>query len=364
VTGAVCALGFALMLTVATAGAGMRGGGPAPTAGNAELDWQRRSTAPGVVIAVGFDDIREWAKYSFDTSGCNPAYQVELDGRTAGCRANAFDTAQHASGAGSVRFDIPSRSGQGVGGNIAIPFGDYARNQFGENSEFWVSWRQRMTPYFIEHRYAAIGGGTTAFKQVILAQGDMEPGITGYACSENQIVVVSSRKASRYPTSYMECVRYVPFAEGRRLAYRPDQWTTYTMHVRTGPVGSAVSSSTRKLQPGFVDSLYELYVAYEGEDYQLAQRQEHLVIPRGQYYVGGDPNLKSSYKPKSGFVPNDGHPLARFGKLWLLPYMTNKSKDEDTQPASTWYDEVIVSRCPIAAPGFDAGGACERSGAP
>jgi hypothetical protein len=125
-----------------------------------------------------------------------------------------------------------------------------------------------------------------------------------------------------------------------------------------------VSSSTRKLQPGFVDSLYELYVAYEGEDYQLAQRQEHLVIPRGQYYVGGDPNLKSSYKPKSGFVPNDGHPLARFGKLWLLPYMTNKSRDEDTEPASTWYDEVIVSRCPIAAPGFDAGGACERSGAP
>jgi hypothetical protein len=259
-----------------------------------------------------------------------------------------------------VRFDIPSNSGQGVGGNIAIPFGDYATSQFGENSEFWVSWRQRMTSYFIEHRYAAVGGGTTAFKQVILAQGDM-PGIPGYACSENQIVVVASKGPGRYPVSYMECLRYAPFDEGRRPRYRADEWITYTMHVKTGPVGEALSASTRKRQPGFVDSVYELYVAYEGEDYQLAHRQESMVIPRGQYYVGGDPALKSSYDPKSGFGPNDGHPQARFGKLWLLPFMTNKSKDEVTQPASTWYDEVIVSRCPIAAPGFEARGSCAPS---
>ena len=58
------------------------------------------------------------------------------------------------------------------------------------------------------------------------------------------------------------------------LGYRPDQWITYTMHIRTGPVGSAVSSSTNKLQPGFINSTYELYVAYEGQDYQLAHRQE------------------------------------------------------------------------------------------
>jgi hypothetical protein len=350
---------LALMAAPALLPGGRAGAGPAPTAGDADLDWRRRSTAPGVVIAVGFDDIREWARYSFDTSGCNPAYQVEVDGRIAGCRANAWDPATRASGAGSVRFDIPSNSGQGVGGNIAIPFGDYATSQFGENSEFWVSWRQRMTRYFVEHRYAAVGGGTTAFKQVILAQGDIEPGIVGHACSENQIVVVSSRGPRRYPTSYMECVRYVPFDAGRRPPYRAEQWITYTMHVKTGPVGSAVSSSTRRLQPGFIDSLYELHVAYEGEGHQLAHRQEKLVIPRGQYYVGGDPALKSSYRPKSGFVPNDGHPQARFGKLWLLPYMTNKSNDEVTQPASTWYDEVIVSRCPIAAPGFDAARGCD-----
>lgn len=364
-----------------------------------DADWQRRSTAPGVVTAVGFDDIRDWAKYNVDTSNCKPAYQVVVDGKTAGCRANAHDTQQFASGGGSVRFDIPSNSGQGVGGNIAVPFGDYATAQFGENAEFWVSWRQRMTPYFVEHGYKAKGGKTTAFKQVILAQGDMPPNISGYACSENQIVVVSSRGANPHPTSYMECIRYANFEESGRpgngmrnneltrqnartdpkgrnrciyfsgdgkpardrsrcLSYRADQWMTYMMHIKTGPQGTATSSSTGKEQPGMIDSVYELYVAYEGEDFQLAHRQEGLVMPRGQYYVGGDPNQKSSYKPKSGFVPADGHPQARFGKLWLLPYMTNKSPEEKTEPASTWYDEVIVSRCPIAAPGFEARGSC------
>jgi hypothetical protein len=385
---AILALGAVLATAAAQAG-------KPPTSGDADRDWQRRSTAPGVVIAVGFDDIGDWAKYNHDRDKCNPAYQVSVDARKAGCRANAFDTAEHASGKGSVRFDIPSNSGQGVGGNITIPFGDYDKDQFGENSEFWVSWRQRMTPYFFEHAYQAIGKGTTAFKQVILAEGDIPPDVEGYACSENQIVVVSSRGQNPHPTTYMECIKYANFAEGRTatnglrtgeftrqnarvdakgrntciyysgdkvpardrsgcLAYRANQWTTYTMHVKTGPVGTAVSSSTGTEQPGFVNSTYELWIAYEGEDYQLAHRQENLVIPRGQYYVGGDPALKSSYKPNSGFVPGDGHPKAKFGKLWLLPYMTNKSKDEATEAASTWYDEVIVSRCPIPAPGFDA----------
>ena len=186
-------------------------------------------------------------------------------------------------------------------------------------------------------RYKAEGGGTAAFKQVILAQGDISPDIPGYACSENQIVVINSRGANAHPTSYMECVIYANFEEGRTstnglrsgeftrqnqrvnasgrntciyysgdrvpardrsgcLSYRANQWMTYTMHIKTGPLGSAVSSSTGKVQPGFIKTLYELYVAYEGEDYQLAHRQENLVVPRGQYYLGGDPNLKSSYK--------------------------------------------------------------------
>lgn len=369
-------------------------------------DWQRRSRAQGVVVAVGFDHIDEWAKYSYDRDKCNPAYQVQTGtfGKS-GCRNNAWDSRIRASGAGSVRFDILSQTGEGAGGNIAIPFGDYATNQFGANSEFWVSWRQRMDKRFIAGFLAAGGGGRFAnAKQVIIAQGDMPIGdgkrhVTGNACSEAEVVVVSSNPGNRmpYPVGYIECGRYVFFeqvlppssyagnAAGSTpltrqnmrknaqkqfncighpdtldqsgcFTYRPDEWISYMVHLKLGPEGQAVSSVSRKEQPGYIRSEYELFAAYDGEDFQLLHRQSDVVIPKGQYFVGGDPLQASSYK--SGWGPADGHPQAKFGKLWLLPYMTNKDATETSQTASTWYDEVIVSRCRIAAPGQPASREC------
>jgi hypothetical protein len=110
------------------------------------------------------------------------------------------------------------------------------------------------------------------------------------------------------------------------------------------------------VQPGFTDSTFELYLAYAGQDFELLHRQDNVVFPRGQYYRSGDPADPASYKP--GWSPHDAHPKARFGKLWLLPYMTYKDPRQNTETASTWYDEIIISRCRIAAPGFQAPGPC------
>ena len=374
-------------------------GGRAAASYDANADWLRRSRGQGVVVAVGFDHIDEWAKYSFDRDKCNPDYQKSTGAFSkAGCRNNAWDSRVRASGAGSVRFDILSQTHQGAGGSMAIPFGDFATHQFGANSEFWVSWRQRMDARYIAGYKASGGGGRYAnAKQVIIAQGDMPAGdgkkvISGNACSEAEVVVVSSNPGGRapYPMGYIECGRYVSFeqvlsrgsfagdargstpltrqnmrknAQGQFscighpdsldqsgcFTYRPDTWITYMVHLKLGPEGRAVSSVSRKDQPGYVNSTYELFAAYDGEDFQLLHHQQDVVIPRGQHYIGGDPLLASSYK--SGYGPADGHPQAKFGKLWLLPYMTNKDPTEVTPTASTWFDEVIVSRCRIPAPG-------------
>lgn len=368
-----------------------------------DQDWQRRSRAPGVVIATGFDAIQDWVRFNFDRSHCNRAYQVKVDGRLAGCRDNAWDPAVRSSGAGSVRFDILSRSNQGSGGNIVIPFGEYYASQFGARDDLWVSWRQRMSPRFLQP-YAADGGKgfVTAFKQVIIGQGDIPgtgaPGeIVGQACSEAQIVVVSTPPGSTspYPQGYIECARYLAFEEvlkasevsgdargsvprtrqnerrdrlGRSTCvyhprsldqsgckvYRPDTWMTFMVHISLGPEGEARSSVSGRVQPGYVDSTYELYMALDGEDFELLHRQDGIVIPRGQYFKGGDAATRSNYAGSWG--PGDAHPKARYGKLWLLPYMTGKDPSETTETASTWYDEVIVSRCRIAAPGHEATG--------
>ncbi|MBS1188683.1 MAG: exported protein of unknown function [Rhodocyclaceae bacterium] len=381
-----------------------------PPALDSDRDWKRRSRAPGVVVAVGFDDIREWARYNWDRHDCNPDYQVRVDGKMAGCRNNAWDPRIRTSGKGSLRFDILPRTGEDGGGSLAIPFGDYATRQFGADSEFWVSWRQRMDERYYQG-YRAQNGDVTYFKHVIIAQGDMPiPGpariLTANACSEAELVIVSSdpRSGPPFPAGYIECHRYLGFkqvlargsyagdpgghtvvtAQNMRtdphggfncisyppktmdqsgcFTYAPNEWITYMVHVKLGPEGRAVSSASGREQPGYTDSLYELYAARNGDDFQLLHRQGDIVIPKGQYYVGGDPILKSSYQ--GGWSPSNGHPQARYGKLWLLSFMTAKDPTEATDKASTWYDEVIVSRCPIAAPGYPASGQCNAVPAP
>jgi len=384
--------------------ADQRAGVATPSASkDPDADWSRRSRAQGVVIAEGFDDIRDWVKYGWDRSNCNPSYQVSVDGKKAGCRSNAWDSTVHSSGKGSVRFDILSQSNQGGAGNMAIPFGDYETSQFGANSEFWVSWRQKIEARVLQG-YKAQVSGSANFKQVIIGQGDMPIGAGGKmfpanACSEAQIVIVSSNPGARpsYPIGYIECGRYLAFeqllkpgtfaGEARGSAvitrqnmrtnegglanciahpdamdqsgchtYLPDQWTTYMVHMKLGPEGRAAGSVSRLEQPGYINSTYELYAAHDGEDFQLLHHQEGVVIPKGQYYLGGDPMVSSSYK--AGWGPGDGHPQARYGKLWLLPYMTNKDTSEVSAKTSTWYDEIIVSRCKIAAPGYPAPREC------
>ncbi len=373
---------------------------------DAEKDWAERSRAAGVLVAEGFDDIRAWARYSWDKANCNSAYQVRVGGSLAGCRTNAWDSGMRASGKGSLRFDILPRSGEGGGGNIVIPFGDFASQQFGAESDLWISWRQRMDARFLAG-FRTKEGRIANAKQVIIGQGDIPAGpggkpVDGQACNENQIVVVAStpQNGAAHPIGYIECARYRPFeqalragqylgdargstaitrqnmrtdAKGRAtcvgwpahldqsgcLSYRADEWITYLVHLRLGPAGRGGGGTGT---PGFVDSTYELYGAYAGEDFRLLHRQAGIVIPRGQYYVGGDPAERSSYR--SGWTPSNAHPEAKYGKLWLLPYMTAKDPGEDSGKGTTWYDEVIISRCRIAAPGHPLRDPCARMADP
>jgi hypothetical protein len=114
-------------------------------------------------------------------------------------------------------------------------------------------------------------------------------------------------------------------------------------------------------KPGFINSVVEIYLGRQGQAVQLAHRQEGLVIPRGQWWdpaKGVDPDVHNDPGYSSGWGPEDAHPNAKYGKIWLLPYNTHKDPNEAHQDASTWYDELIVSRTRPA----DPGGAAAPSG--
>jgi hypothetical protein len=326
-----------------------------------------------VVHAEGFDTQAAWLSASWDKSGCQAAYAP-------GCRANAWDQSVKASGAGSVRFDINSQTGEGAAGNLAVNFSDDLQTQFGANEEFWLQWRQRFDDYVISHDYRETSGNG-AWKQIILAQGDRatpDGVLYGYSCSEAELVVVNI-SGKGYPASYLECGRYANFEEevggslitrqnargssciyfpsgdtSGCLRYYPNEWMTFMIHLKMGPEGTAVSSVSGESQPGFINSTYDFYVARQGGALQLAHHQEGIVIPRGQYWNasrGINPDNEEDPGYGGGWTAHDAHPQAEYGKVWLTPYYTAKDATEVTQKASIWYDEVIVSTQPIAAPG-------------
>jgi len=48
--------------------------------------------------------------------------------------------------------------------------------------------------------------------------------------------------------------------------------------------------------------------------------------------------------------PPSSNPNARYGKVWLTPYHTNKDRNETYPTTYTWYDELIISRQKVPDP--------------
>jgi len=346
---------------------------------SASDDWNQRASDPNVVMALNFDTQAEWLDHVWDNTGCNSNYAP-------GCRTNAWDQNVSASGGGSVRFDILSGSGPANAGNLAINFSEDYSQQFGENEEFWVQWRQRFDPFVIDHNYRNTSGNGD-WKQVIIGQGDRNRTdgngvIVANSCVESDLVVHHDG-ARDHPAMYTECGGYFGlqstlsngsitrqnqrsncewFPIGNSsgcMRYYPNEWMTFMVHVSLGPQGEAHSSASGQTDKGFINSTVEFYVAREGGTMELVHRQENTVITRGQHYnasVGSNPDNADDPGYSGGYGPNDAHPQAEIGKIWLTPFNTAKDPGESHQDASIWYDEIIVSRAAIPAPNGETTG--------
>lgn len=307
-----------------------------------EEDWIARSTANGVVRAIRFDNQSEVLDHVHQDSGAGNV---------------TFDPAVKASGNGSMRFVIPSNTGETDGsGSWRINFSESPFNvQFGANSEFFVQWRQRFDDFFIQHEYAGSGG----WKQIILSQGDV-PGVEANACTELELVVQNT-KSWKVPQAYHSCGVYYPYNEhdgndwliqnvvgcrwrngspdpndGSCVPYRADEFMTFQVRLQLGEWQENIPDRLNNNVPskGFYPSEFEMWVAREGEPAILTLRYTDILIRRGN--DSDDPKYSSH--------------TGKYGKIWLSTYNTGKSSSESHQEASTWYDEVIVSTERIADP--------------
>lgn|GEM_PF-1081190 len=319
---------------------------PAPPP-SAPSDFTTRCQAPGVIKCVGFDQPSDIAGDWQSNSGITPGNTTpELDGNT------------KASGNSSIKFTVPSNSGSDPSGSYFTNFSPDLSIQFGENSEFFVQWRQRFSTEFLSTHFE----DGDVWKQIIIGTGD-QPAKRYYSCTALEVVVnaYGASAPNQFPIMYNSCTgstshgaydgfyeffpssdfklqnaRPSPFClysqgsttppsflppRGNCLGYFPNEWMTFQVRIKTGP----------RVADEFTNSFVELWVAREGQPSQQ-------VINWGPY------NLTAG-------APAENQ---RFGKVWLTPYNTLKNPAHAHPTAYTWYDELIISRNRIADPGGSA----------
>jgi hypothetical protein len=298
---------------------------PPPSTPSAGGDFSTRCSAPGVVRCYGFENPSELEARSLP--------------RRDGVRMMQITGDQKASGNYSLKFTIPPLTGPDTSGSFFLNFADDLSQRFGEGQDLYVQWRQRFSPDMLR----AFKGGN-GWKQVIVGAGDY-PGKTNYTCTEQETVVQQDKRIGvGFPAMYHSCgtwevlefwdgtqVRmqhqgppycyYPTDPQGGCMQYKPDQWMTFQMHIKVSKWNEPKTST------------FEMWVNYEnGPSVKIF---DSALAGGFTYFRTEDPN-------------------AFFGKIWLLPYNTNKDPTENHPTAYTWYDDVIISRSRIPDPGTTA----------
>lgn len=276
-----------------------------------DADFNARCTAPGVIKCVGFD------------STADIQHNVTLFPAAGGAFRGTIDTTTRASGAGSLKFEIPAGSGP----NAAGYWSSYMGQQFGANTTFYVQFRQRFSPEMIDTRFLTGTGGTTYWKQVIFHE-------LGSTCDSIELTTGNIQNRG-FPQMYTECganpldtslpggdfglqqgdydCRFQNQNSTDCSEYHPNEWMTFYYEIHLGDWGTE-------------SSYIKAYVAYEG-----GPMLQFIDLP----------NTRLNFNDS----PND-----TYDTIDLLTYMTGKSGTQSHPTAYSWYDEFIVSTQPIAGP--------------
>ena len=221
--------------------------------------------------------------------------------------------------AGTLKFTVPSNSDAGGSGQYYIRFADHNGGQsIGPGQEVFIQWKQRFSASFLNTRFK--GGG-------------WKHGMVGAAnegsCSSNEIVVQNTQQRG-FPQMYHACGKYQGF-EQRIGAYDRDLQPG-------GPGGVCSYSSARS---GNISSACTKYYPNEWLTYQIG-------ITHGEAGQPSRVRLWASREGRQSKLAIDYQKGLRntkgYGKMWLLPYHTNKNKNQAHPTGYIWYDQLIISR--------------------
>jgi hypothetical protein len=345
---------------------------PTPALPAEPASFQERCAQPGVVLCDPLDAERVRGA-GITGRTVNATLPDALSGRYRDWRwckhvsgvtpqTPSFDDKIKTSGSGALKFTIPTRSAADGAGYCQINFTPDNSVQFGEGDTFFVQFRLRLSctllfkdcdpdsPGYKKERrvFRSTGKDGTSFKVSIINDGD-HPDLRYpvNSCTAQHLVLVQGRNG--IVAGYHSCGPYdghqvfIGRERGRALVdkqpkkpgdpggpcvslgeeasrdcvlWPADEWVTITQQVTIGKWASHLSDPARS-------SNVRIWM-------QRPADKPVLVIDY-------DRNLLAPEKP-----------FMKYGKIWLLPYMTDKDPLEDHPVAYMWFDELIVSRAPIA----------------
>jgi PKD repeat protein len=312
-------------------------------------DFDARKSAPGVIRWFDFDTI---AQLGSTASGANFGY-------TPGNSVNpVIDTTVKASGLGALRIDVPSNSPANAGGAWFGNFSADLSAQFGENSEFYVQWRQRFDQAMVD----TVFQGAEGIKQAIITVGDQPGGRTFSSCQDIGNIVQTYYMA-RVPIIYNSCTGSASHPAFSGL-YEPvgNPVTDYLLQNGTSPFckySKPTDGSSTHPGPGCAGWAANEWMTFQvgitlGPRNNVTREFDNSRVRFWVAREGQPSSLVLDWKPGiPGYFPLTAGPASdnqRFGKIWLLPYMTGKDASQAHPLARTWYDELIISTQRIPDP--------------
>ncbi len=367
-------------------------------------DFDTRCKAAGVVLCVPFDSATEIACQSPTVPGALTGFQycnhgIDQQYVLNGTPPPTIDTNVKASGNGSLKMTIPSLSGAAGSGSYFTNFDqtNALTKRYGAGQTFYIQWRQRFSPEFLNTIYFKNGGGNAGgWKTTIITTGDV-PGTcpvgtegdhcTSYTVSGVPIAGFSSCTPIDIPTQNTE-------QRGLIQAYNSCTGSSshqfaYAAFNRNYPSGTIDWGCNPDCS--FQDARTTPFCLYSQ---QPGAGGKGLFPPSGNCFgffpnewmtfkvkitlgsrgsngvVGASPNDEFVNSNFSMWVAREGQASQqvlnfgpynsaagsstvdeKFGKIYLTPYHTEKDATQVHAEGYTWYDELIVSTADIADPG-------------
>jgi len=284
-----------------------------------EQDFSNRCAATGVIVCQGFDTAAIFST-GFTPSTSNGSVMTQ-------------DTTVKKSGTSSAKCVVPAQTGPDACGSFVQAFGQ----TFGQNSTFYVQFAQNIDVNVLNQHPAS-----TYFKQIIIASAE------GGTCASKELTTVNLYDRTQ-PGMYSQCgadTFQVSIAGGDFLLEQGDQSIAlgdpidsgFNCHYQT--VNNGPTSCATYPAGVWVTYYYKIQIGTFGS--ANSNIYAWRALP-GQGYVEW---IKMTNHTLLNNEAGTGFNIAD-----LLNYYTSRNGSVAYgSTGNTWYDELIVSTQPIAAP--------------